>query len=260
LLARHPDSWAEHANLGNLLANCGEFEQAAAEYRTVIKLQPRNAVAHNNLANVLLTQRRVDDAIAEYRKAIALNPKYADACNNLGTVLADHGDLDGAIAQFRQAVQIAPDFAAAHGNLGMALSQQGKIGEAMAHWRTRVELQPSDPRALSQLAWAMATCPEPSLANAKDAVELAKWAVQLSRSREPVPLKALAAAYARAGNFADATKTAKKALVFAKQQKNRKLATSIQAQIALYAAHTPYLETTFVASPSRTPPQPEKNR
>ena len=86
-------------------------------------------------------------------------PKYADACNNLGTVLAGRGELDEAVAQFRRAVQIAPTFADAHGNLGMALSKQGKIDEAMDHWRERVRLQPNDPRAVNQLAWAMATRP-----------------------------------------------------------------------------------------------------
>jgi protein O-mannosyl-transferase len=259
-LKANPNSWRDHFNLGNALAGCGEFEEAAAEYRKVAELRPDCAAAHNNLANVLLTQHRSDAAIAEYRKAIAINPKYADACNNLGTVLADRGELDAAIVQFRRAVQIAPAFASAHGNLGMALSKQGKIDEAMAHWRERVRLQPSDPRAVSQLAWAMATRPESSGQDGKEAVELAKWAVELSHGREPVPLKTLAAACARAGRFADARKTAEKALALALRQKNPALAKSIRAQIALYESETPYLEATYTASPSRAPSERAENR
>ncbi|MFZ1936953.1 MAG: tetratricopeptide repeat protein [Thermoguttaceae bacterium] len=259
-LETNPNSWSDRLKLGNALAGCGELEQAATEYRQVTNIRPDCAVAHNNLANVLLTQRRSDEAITEYRKAIALNPNYADACNNLGTALANRGEFDAAIAQFRRAVQIAPALASAHGNLGMALSKQGKIDEAMVHWRERVRLRPSDPHGLSQLAWAMATRPEPSVQNAKEAVELARWAVELSHSREPVPLSTLAAAYARAGRFADAVKTAKKALTLALRQKNQSLANSIKAQLALYESHTPYLETTYAPPATRAPSEREKNR
>jgi protein O-mannosyl-transferase len=259
-LKTNPNSWRDRVNLGNALAGCGKFEEAAAEYRKITEIRPDYAVAHNNLANVLLTLRRTDEAIAEYRKAITLKPDYADACNNLGAVLASRGELDAATAQFRRAVQIAPTFASAHGNLGMALSQQGKIDEAMAHWRERVRLQPSDPCALSQLAWAMATRPEPSVRNGKEAVELAQWAVELSHGREAVPLNTLAAAYAQAARFADAMKTAQKALALALRQHNQALADSIKAQIILYESHTPYLETTCAVPPTRAPSEHEKNR
>ena len=45
---------------------------------------------------------------------------------------------------------------------------------------------------------------------------MAEWAVTLSHGHEPVPLDTLAAAYAQAGRFADATKTAQKALGLAR--------------------------------------------
>ncbi len=259
-LEKNPNSWSDRLKLGNALAGCGRLDQAAAEYRKVIEIKPDSAAAHNNLANILLTQHRCDEAIAEYRKAIAINPKYADACNNLGTVLADRGELDAAVAQFRRAVQITPTLASAHGNLGMALSKQGKIDEAMAHWRERVRLRPSDPSGLSQLAWAMATRPEPSVQNAKEAIELARWAVELSHNREPVPLRTLAAAYARAGRFDDAAKTAAKALPLALRQQNQSLAKSIKAQLALYQSHNPYLETASAPPSTAASSDGEKGR
>ena len=259
-LAINPKSWFAHTNLGNALACCGQLEAAAAEYLKAVEIRPDFAVAHNNFANILLTQGRNDEAIAEYRKAIALDSKYADACNNLGTVLAGRGELDAAVALFRRAIQFAPSFASAHGNLGMALSKQGKIEEAMDEWRERVRLQPKDPRALSQLAWAMATRPEPSIRNEKEAIELAEWAVTLSHGYEPVPLNTLAAAYARAGRFSDATKTAQKALGFASQQQNQPLEESIRAKIALYRSHTPYVETTDAAPAPRGASEHQKSR
>ena len=82
----------------------------------------------------------------------------------------------------------------------------------------------------------------------------------LSHGHEPVPLDTLAAAYAQAGRFADATKTAQKALGLAVRQRNQALAKSIRAKIALYQSHTPYLETTYAVPAPRGPSEHEKNR
>ena len=255
-----PNSCLVHNNLGNALAACGHVDEATAEYRTALKINPNYASAHSNLANILAGQGRNDEAIAEYKKAIALDPNRADAHNNFGAVLADQGRLGEAIAKFQKALDIEPDFADAHGNLGTALSKQGKIADAMIHWREAVRLQPSNPRAVNRLAWAMATRPEPSIRNGAEAVELAQWAVQLSHSHEPVPLDTLAAAYAQVGRFADATKTAKKALDLASRRADKELAASIKTKIALYEAHTPFLDEGRPSPAVRSPSEREKTQ
>jgi len=259
-LALNPDSWIVRSNLASALAAFGHIDQAIAEYRKVLKINPNCPAARNNLANVLVGQGHIDEAIAEYQEAIRLEPDYADAYNNLGAALALRGQLVAAISQFRKALKIEPALANAHGNLGTALSKHGKIDEAMVHWRERVRLQPNDAPAVNQLAWAMATCPEPSIRNGAEAVELAQWAVLLSHSREPVPMNTLAAAYAQAGRFAEATKTAQKALGLAARQEDQALAESIKTKIALYEAHTPFVETACPSPPASTPSGNGKSR
>jgi protein O-mannosyl-transferase len=241
----NPNSWFVHHNLANALAGCDRIDEAVAEYRKSLKIRPDYPEARNNLANTLIMQGHSDEAIAEYRKAINLKPEYADAHNNLGSALARRGEVDAAIAQFRSALAIEPDSADAHGNLGMALSKKGQIAEAMDHWREAVRLQPTNPHAVNRLAWAMATRPEPAIRNGDEAVELAQWAVQLSHAHEPVPMNTLAAAYARTGRFAEAKETAQKACRLAERQDDRALADSIKTKIALYEAHTPFLEGTL---------------
>ena len=99
----------------------------------------------------------------------------------------------------------------------------------------------------------MATRPERSIRNPAVAVELAQWAVQLSRNLDPVPLNTLAAAYARAGDYTKATKAAKEALSLATRQKDKPLADSIKDKIALYKTHTPYQETGVPVPPVHAP-------
>ena len=64
-------------------------------------------------------------------------------------------------------------------------------------------------------AWMLATNPNASVRNGAEAVELAQRAVELSGGREPAILDTLAAAYAEAGRFPEAVKTAQRAAALA---------------------------------------------
>ena len=55
--------------------------------------------------------------------------------------------------------------------------------EAIAAYSKGVELQPDDPPALNNLAWYLATCPEPTLQDAARAVTLAQKAVDRAPQR-----------------------------------------------------------------------------
>ena len=157
-------------------------------------------------------------------------------------LLGQRGRFDEAIAHLQQALEIKPDYAEAHNNLGMALAGQGKIAEAVVQWREAVRLQPNQIAFVNHLAWVLATCPEASVRNGAEAVELAQRAVQLSDGREPAVLGTLAAAYAEAGRFPEAVQTARKALELATQQNKQALAESLKAKIPLYEAGTAFRE------------------
>ena len=193
----------------------GQLDEAIAHYRKALEIKPDYAEAHNNLGNALASRGQVDEAIAHYQKALEIKPDYAEAHNNLGMALASRGQVDEAIAQYRKALEIKPDLAEAHNNLGMALHQQGKVSDAVAHWREAARLQPSQVIPLNQLAWVLATCPEASIRNGAEAVELARRAVELTGGREPAVLGTLAAAYAEAGRFSEAVEAAERAVSLA---------------------------------------------
>src|SRR5262245_4893903 len=82
-----------HLNLGKALMGKSQLEQAEAECREALRLNPGLAEAHNNLGAVLRARGRMDEAIAECRKAVRLRPGYAEAHNNLGAALASKGRL-----------------------------------------------------------------------------------------------------------------------------------------------------------------------
>ncbi len=142
-----------HNNLGIALKAQGKLDEAIAEFREAIRVQPDHAMAHNNLGVALENQGKFDDAIAEYHQAIRLQPDDAKAHSNLGWLLyAIKHDNDDAIAESRAAIRLKPDFAMAHNNLGIALKAQGKLDEAVMEYRTAIGLKPDD-----ELAWKVNT-------------------------------------------------------------------------------------------------------
>jgi tetratricopeptide (TPR) repeat protein len=62
----------------------------------------------------------LDEAIAEYKEAIRINPNDARVHNNLGGICAKQGKWEEAIAEFEKAIRINPNHANAHKNLEMA--------------------------------------------------------------------------------------------------------------------------------------------
>ena len=116
--------------------------------------------------------------------------------------------------------------------------------------RRALRLNPTDGGVLNDLAWVLATSPDASLRSGKEAVQLAEQAVKPSGGKEPALLDTLAAAYAEAGRFQDAARTAREALQLATSQKNQRLADSLHKRIKVYDEGKPWRD---------LPPVPEKN-
>jgi len=147
----NPSDSGSHNNLGTALLKEGQIEGAIEEFDEALRIDPANADAHSNLGNLLLRQGRTQEAIAEYQKALRINPSLADACYNLGIALLQQGDPEKAILEFREALRMNPDYADAAYNLANALSQQGRIQEAIDQYREVLRINPSNASAHNNL-------------------------------------------------------------------------------------------------------------
>jgi Flp pilus assembly protein TadD len=154
-LKLEPDHAATRNNLGVLLADQGSLDEAVGHYREALRVEPDFADAHYNLGNALRSRGRLDEAIGHYREALQLESDLADVHNNLGQALASQDKLDEAIEQFREAVRLKPDSAEAHNNLGAALGLLGKLDEAISHFRQALQLEPDHANARENLRIAL---------------------------------------------------------------------------------------------------------
>ena len=137
-----PESDRAHNNLGIAYDKRGLLDDAMAEYRKALDINPIHVDAHNNLGVAYDKIGLLDEAMAEYRKALNINPNYVDAHNNLGAAYYKKGLLDEAMAEYRKALNINPNFASAHNNLGAAYDKRGLLDEAMAEYRKALNINP----------------------------------------------------------------------------------------------------------------------
>jgi len=159
-LAKNPNCWMGHNNLGMVLLQKGQVDEAMVHCQKALEINPNYAEAHNNLGGVLFQKGRVNEAIVQYQKALEINVDYADAHSNLGAALAQKGQVDEAIAQYQKALEINPNFSKAHNNLGNAFFQKGQVDDAIAHYQKALEINPNYTesyynlgRALLQKGW-----------------------------------------------------------------------------------------------------------
>jgi tetratricopeptide (TPR) repeat protein len=241
-LQMQPDFWDADYNLGTALLGKGQVDEAIFYCDKAVRMQPNDPDAQVALANALVQKRRIDDAIVHYQKAVAMRPDYFLAHYGLGHALLEKGKLDAAIEHSRAALLIQPDNADCHTVLAIALDEKGQSAEAIKHYEKALEISSQSVSALNNLAWLLASGSNASLRNGARAIQLAREADELSGGTNALVLRTLAAAYAEAGQFGKAIENARTAMQLARSQGDDSLAAELQQQIALYELGLPYRE------------------
>ncbi|HMP81251.1 MAG TPA: tetratricopeptide repeat protein [Verrucomicrobiota bacterium] len=269
----NPGSFMARNNLGALLIAKGQEEEAMVHFQKAVEVEPQADAAAFNLANLLLARGRVDEAITNYRIALAVKPDGAAIAYNLGNAHLKKNQLEAAIfyyrmaltnqpdsttiasslinalladgrpeeaaASFRAAMESAPDAAKFRANWANALIKAGRIRDAIGHYNSTLELEPDDVPALGNLAWILATCPDPALRDGAKAVELARRADQLTGGNSPVILRTLSAALAESGQFPEAIAAVEEAIALTASAGNDSFAGPLREQLELLRSKSP---------------------
>jgi tetratricopeptide (TPR) repeat protein len=273
-IARNPGCWMAHNNLGIVLSQKGDIDEAIAHYRKTLEMSPDFAEADYNLGNALLQKGEIDaailhcqravtiqpndpeaqvalgnalfkkglidESILHYQKALAIRPYYVTAHYNLSSAFLKKGEIDEAILHCRAVLSTQPEHADAHTILANAFLQKGEIGNAIEQYKKTLEIAPRSVPALNNLAWILATCSDPALRDGTKALELAQRANEFSGRNNPIILRTLAAAHANVGQFSTAVEVGQLALSLTDRQSP--LASALQRELAGYKASEPYRE------------------
>jgi tetratricopeptide (TPR) repeat protein len=143
-----------------------------------------NYLAYNNRGLSFDRAGRLDEAIADYKQALAINPHYAEANNNFGQALTERGRPRDGIELFRAAHKANPNLIEAHNNLGNALADDGKPDQALPHYDFVLARQPWNVSALSNsgIALAMLGRYSEAIARLEKAMQLAPDNLNVERN------------------------------------------------------------------------------
>lgn len=121
----------------------GAYEYAIVLFERSIETQP-TAEGHTFLGWSLSHVGQIEEAIAECKKAIAIDPDFGNPYNDVGVYLIELGRLDEAVPWLKKAM-VAERYCCyqfPHFNLGMILLKKGKVSEAKRLFEQALEYDP----------------------------------------------------------------------------------------------------------------------
>lgn len=184
-----------HASFGILeWAYDWNWPEAERHYRRAIELNPNYATAHQYYGLGLASRGRFDEAVAQERRAVDLDPLADILVTNLARVLYYARRYDQAANVCRQGLTTDPNSSGHHRVLGLALQAQGHDQQALPELLKAQDLFPGwvEPMADSVLSYVR-------LGKRQDARAVINELNRMARNGY-VPPSQLARAYAYLGD------------------------------------------------------------
>jgi tetratricopeptide (TPR) repeat protein len=159
LAAASPDSPSAHQLLAESFEMQGKWDEAAREYRAILKAAPQSPGIHFRLGRLLLSKpdpaaTAVEEAKKEMELELVLDPTNSGAEYVLGELARQNQQWDDAVTHFSRAAKLDAGFSDAYLGLGTSLLQLKRFPEAVAALETAIKLEPRNPDAHYNLAMA----------------------------------------------------------------------------------------------------------
>ena len=261
-----PDDSRLHTNIGSSLLAVGRAEEAIASLQNALALDPQNPLAPSALGRALAVAGRreeaielllqaarsrrdarswllvgqvqqVDGQLAAARRSLEVAarsaPGWAAPQEALGVVAMALSEVDRAIGHFERALRLEPT-ASVHMHAGLAYWEGRDSVRAIDHLERARRLAPNWSVVTNNLAWMLATSPDPGLRDGPRALALAREADRAAGGSDPEVLSTLAAALAETGDVAAALSASDRGLALARGRGDTSLEAEILERRALY--------------------------
>ena len=240
------DNFLAHKNLADGLLQLGRVDEAEFHYREALRIQPGWPDARLGWADLLAAQGRLGEALEHYEEALQRNPNETRTgtrvAGHYGLTLLRVGRFAEARHQIERALAVHGGVAELHAGMAFASSQLGDFVRAVRHGREALRFDPALDSAANNLAWILATSPDPSARNPEESILIMGRLLREAERPHPAYLDTLAAAYAAAGRFPDAIDTAARAEKLAREEQSWAKAERIRVRLARYREGEPWIE------------------
>jgi tetratricopeptide (TPR) repeat protein len=169
-----------------------DAEAAAHSAERLARRPEENEMVYFLLGAIFERQGKVDQAEAQFRRALELNPKSGPVLNYYGYMLADHGlRLEEAVGYIRRALDQEPYNGAYLDSLGWAYFKMNKLAEAEEFLRKAVERSASDPEIRDHMGDILAASGRIEQAVTEWERALAEWKRASPTDLDPEKVSAL---------------------------------------------------------------------
>lgn len=176
LMREAPFSYQVHQLNAETLESQGKWDEAAAEYRKILQINPLVPGIHARLGRALLSKTPLTSEIVEevkrnFEQELEIDPNNASAEYVLGDLAKNENDTSAAIRHFSRATKLDTGFSDAYLALGMALVSAKRFEEAIPPLEAYEKLAPDSPTGHFQLALAYAGAGRKADANREAALQ-----------------------------------------------------------------------------------------
>lgn len=135
----------------------GKKDEGAKVAVDTVELMPNSADVRFMAGSALHQAGQLDEALAQYKEALVINPAMIPAANNLALLLADRNqDTGTAVSWARKAAVLAPRSLAIADTLGWALARDGQVKDALPILREVNKAWKTNPTIWYHYGWALA--------------------------------------------------------------------------------------------------------
>jgi len=155
-LAKFPDIYQTHLNIGSCYLKKGDLEEAEVEFKLVLdktiethgdykKDAAATMRAFAGLGEIYVKKGDFDTAQKYFSQALEISPQDAVAAYNVGEILFSNQKVDEAIRYLELAIQIKNDWSKPYLKLGYAYLNKGDFSKSLEYFNKFIQMDPENP-------------------------------------------------------------------------------------------------------------------
>jgi tetratricopeptide (TPR) repeat protein len=155
-LAKYPEIYQVHLNIGTCFLKKGELDKAEAEFQFVLqkalevhgdyRKDPEATFrASSGLGELYLKKEDLQAAQKHFSQALEISPKDEAAAYNVGELFFSNQQIDEAVKYFELAIQIKKDWSKPYLKLGYVYLNKGDFTKSLEYFNAFVRMDPENP-------------------------------------------------------------------------------------------------------------------